>query len=225
VTAKAQGQVLRCVITQAVERIGHVFKRVGSCTKLGLSILGLCYTFANLVATGLRRGRNGPGASVSGPRSDRGVNEWMMLRRGRIQGIRLVEAVEWRNDRADRTPFRCGDRHGPPTKRRSAEIRGRQGRRHRSCGVASARCIIPTDARSHQARSSRLHGPHDGRRDVGSVSLYRGYKRGVVAAAVRRNRTLRQDIFGSVDDFLNQFIRAPEISASATDGGHAGIRG
>jgi membrane dipeptidase len=57
-TAKSHGKVAMMLITQAADMIGTDLKRVGIMHRLGFRILGMCYTFANLVGDGCGERRN-----------------------------------------------------------------------------------------------------------------------------------------------------------------------
>src|SRR6185436_4638873 len=76
--AKDSGKVAMMLVTQAADMLGSDMKRLGIMHRLGFRIVGMCYTFANLVGDGCGERRNA-GVSFLGKELIAAVNELPMM--------------------------------------------------------------------------------------------------------------------------------------------------
>ena len=204
--AKAEGKVAMMLITQAVDMIGSDLKRIGIMHRLGFRILGLCYTFANLAGDGCGERRNA-GLSFLGRELIAAVNELpLMLDVSHAGHQTSLEAVELARrpciTHANAYAVVANDRN---KKDEVLKIVAAKGGVIGLCGLPrSVHHPAPTlthmlDHLDHLVKTM-------GAEHVGlGLDYVEGFKKaGIVLPQSRRNRTLRPDIFGSVDDFLNQ---------------------
>ena len=204
--AKAEGKVAMMLVTQAVDMIGSDLKRVGIMHKLGFRILGLCYTFANLCGDGCGERRNA-GLSFLGRDLIAAVNELPMMLDVSHSGHQTsFEAVELATrpciTHANAYAVVANDRN---KKDEVLKIVAAKGGVIGLCGLPrSVYHPDPTlahmlDHLDHLVKT--MGAAHAGL----GLDYVEGFKKaGYVLPQSRRNRTLRPDIFGSVDDFLNQ---------------------
>ena len=204
--AKAEGKVAMMLVTQAVDMIGSDLKRVGIMHKLGFRILGLCYTFANLCGDGCGERRNA-GLSFLGRDLIAAVNEMPMMLDVSHSGHQTsLEAVELATrpciTHANAYAVVANDRN---KKDEVLKIVAAKGGVIGLCGLPrSVYHPDPTlahmlDHLDHLVKT--MGAAHAGL----GLDYVEGFKKaGYVLPQSRRNRTLRPDIFGSVDDFLNQ---------------------
>ena len=205
-TAKANGKVAMMLITQAVDMIGNDLKRVGIMHRLGYRILGLCYTFANLAGDGCGELRNA-GVSFLGRDLIAAVNELPMMLDVSHAGHRTsLEAVELARrpcvTHANAYAVVANDRNKQDEVLKIVAAKG---------GVIGL-CGLPRSVYHPEPTLAHMLDHLDhlvktmGAEHVGlGLDYVEGFKKaGVVLPQSRRNRTLRPDIFGSVDDFLNQ---------------------
>ena len=204
--AKAEGKVAMMLVTQAVDMIGSDLKRVGIMHKLGFRILGLCYTFANLCGDGCGERRNA-GLSFLGRDLIAAVNELPMMLDVSHSGHQTsLEAVELATrpciTHANAYAVVANDRN---KKDEVLKIVAAKGGVIGLCGLPrSVYHPDPTlahmlDHLDHLVKT--MGAAHAGL----GLDYVEGFKKaGYVLPQSRRNRTLRPDIFGSVDDFLNQ---------------------
>jgi membrane dipeptidase len=229
-TAKARGKVAMMLITQAADMIGSDLKRVGIMHRLGLRILGLCYTFANLVGDGCGERRDA-GVSFLGRELIAAVNELPMMLDVSHSGHRTSrEAVELAArpcvTHANAYAVVPNDRN---KKDEVLEIVTAKGGVIGLCGLPrSVRHPDPTLAHMLDHLDYLVKTMGAGHVGLG-LDFVEGYKdAGVVLPQSRRNRTLRPDIFGSVDDFLNQAYprgledirKAPNLTQGMLDRGY-----
>ena len=204
--AKAEGKVAMMLVTQAVDMIGADLKRVGIMHRLGFRILGLCYTFANLCGDGCGERRNA-GLSFLGRDLVAAVNELPMMLDVSHSGHQTsLEAVELATKpcitHANAYAVVANDRNKKDEVLRIVAAKG---------GVIGL-CGLPRSVHHPDPSLSHMLDHLDhlvktmGAAHVGlGLDYVEGFKKaGFVLPQSRRNRTLRPDIFGSVDDFLNQ---------------------
>jgi membrane dipeptidase len=229
--AKAQGKIAMMLITQAADMIGNDLKRVGIMHKLGYRILGLCYTFANLVGDGCGERRNA-GISFLGRELIAAVNELPMMLDVSHSGHQTsLDAVELARrpcaTHANAYAVVANDRNKKDEVLKFIAAKG---------GVVGL-CGLPRSVHHPDPTLAHMLDHLDylvktmGAAHVGlGLDYVEGYKEaGVVLPQSRRNRTLRPDIFGSVDDFLNQAYprgledirKAPNLTQGMLDRGYS----
>jgi membrane dipeptidase len=204
--AKAKGRVAMVLVTQAAEMVEKDLKRVGLLHRLGYRVLGLAYSFANLLGDGCAETRNG-GLTFLGREFVAAVNELPMMLDLSHAGHRTsLEAAELARapcvTHANAYAVTANDRN---KKDEVLDILKAKGGVIGLCGLPrSVKHPDPTldDMLVHlEYLVQRIGAEHVGL----GLDYVEGYKAaGVVLPQSRRNRTLRPDIFGSVDDFLNQ---------------------
>lgn len=204
--AKAQGNVAVVLVTQSAEMIEKDMKRVGILHRLGFRVLGLAYTFANLYADGCGERREA-GLTFLGKDLIAAVNELpMMLDLSHAGHHSTLEAALLA--RAPCVTHANSYSVNPNDRNKKDEVLkalAEKGSVIGLCGLPrSVHALDPTlDAvLDHLDYMAALIGTEH----VGlGLDYVEGFKKaGVVMPQSRRNRTLRPDIFGSVDDFLNQ---------------------
>ncbi len=229
--ARAQGKVAMMLITQAADMIGNDLKRIGIMHRLGFRILGLCYTFANLAGDGCGERRNA-GVSFLGRDLIAAVNELPMLLDVSHSGHQTsLEAAELARrpcvTHANAYVVVANDRNKKDEVLKIvAAKRGVIG----LCGLPRA-VHHPDPTLAHMLDHLDHLVKTMGAEHVGlGLDYVEGYKdAGVVLPQSRRNRTLRPDIFGSVDDFLNQSYprgledirQAPNLTQGMLDRGYS----
>jgi membrane dipeptidase len=204
--AKASGKVAMLFVTQATDMIEKDLKRVRIMYELGFRILGLCYTFANLMGDGCGERRNA-GLSYLGKDLVAAVNELPMMLDVSHSGHQTsLEAVELATrpcvTHANAYAVTPNDRN---KKDEVLKIVAQKG------GVIGLNALPRTVKANDPALADMmLHLDYltqvMGAEHVGlGLDYVEGFKKaGVVLPQSVRNRTLRPDIFGSVDDFLHQ---------------------
>lgn len=204
--AKVQGKVAMMLITQAVDMIGSDLKRVGIMHRLGFRILGLCYTFANLVGDGCGERRNA-GVSFLGRELIAAVNELpIMLDVSHSSHLTSLEAAELARrpcvTHANAYAVVANDRN---KKDEVLKIIAAKGGVIGLCGLPRS-VHHPAPTLVHMLDHLDYLVKTMGAEHVGlGLDYVEGFKKaGFVLPQSRRNRTLRPDIFGSVDDFLTQ---------------------
>jgi membrane dipeptidase len=228
--AKAQGKIAMMLITQAADMLGNDLKRVGIMHRLGFRILGLCYTFANLVGDGCGERRNA-GVSFLGRELIAAANELPMMLDVSHSGHQTsLEAVEL----ARRPCVTHGNAYAVTANDRNKKdevlkIVAAKGGVIGLCGLPRA-VHHPDPTLAHMLDHLDYLVKTMGAEHVGlGLDYVEGYKdAGVVLPQSRRNRTLRPDIFGSVDDFLNQSYprgledirKAPNLTQGMLDRGY-----
>lgn len=204
--ARAQGKIAMMLITQAADMIGSDLKRVGVMHRLGFRILGMCYTFANLVGDGCGERRNA-GLSFLGRELVAAVNELPMMLDVSHSGHQTsLEAVQLAKrpcvTHANAYAVVANDRN---KKDEVLKIVTQKGGVIGLCGLPRS-VHHPDPTLAHMLDHLDYLVTTMGADHVGlGLDYVEGYKdAGIVLPQSRRNRTLRPDIFGSVDDFLNQ---------------------
>lgn len=229
--ARAQGKVGMMLITQAADMIGTDLKRVGIMHKLGFRILGMCYTFANLVGDGCGELRNA-GLSFLGRELIAAIDELPMMvdvshsgHQTSLESVRLAKrpCVTHANAYA----VVANDRN---KKDEVLKIVAQKGGVIGLCGLPrSVHHPVPTLGHMLDHLDYLVKTMGAGHVGLG-LDYVEGYKdAGFVLPQSRRNRTLRPDIFGSVDDFLNQSYprgledirKAPNLTQGMCDRGHS----
>jgi membrane dipeptidase len=204
--AKDSGKVAMMLVTQAADMLGSDMKRLGVMHRLGFRIVGMCYTFANLVGDGCGERRNA-GVSFLGKEFVAAVNELpMMLDLSHSGHQTSLEAAGLARapccTHANAYAVVANDRN------KKDEVLGIIAAKHGVVGL----CGLPRSVRHPDPTLEHMLEHLDylvqtmGAGHVGlGLDYVEGYKAaGVVLPQSRRNRTLRPDIFGSVDDFLHQ---------------------
>ncbi len=204
--AKAAGKVAMMLVTQAADMIGSDLKRIGIMHRLGFRILGLCYTFANLAGDGCGERRDA-GLSFLGKELIAAVNELpMMLDLSHSGHQTSLEAAQLARapccTHANAYAVNANDRNKKDEVLKLIAAKG---------GVIGL-CGLPRSVHHPEPTLVHMLGHLDylvqtmRAEHVGlGLDYVEGYKQaGIVLPQSRRNRTLRPDIFGSVDDFLNQ---------------------
>jgi membrane dipeptidase len=229
-TAKSHGKVAMMLITQAADMIGTDLKRVGIMHRLGFRILGMCYTFANLVGDGCGERRNA-GLSFLGRELVAAVDELPMMldvshsgHQTSLEAVQLARAPCITHANAYAVTANDRNKHDEVL-RIVAEKGGVIG----LCGLPRA-VHHPDPTLAHMLDHLDYLVKTMGAEHVGlGLDYVEGYKdAGVVLPQSRRNRTLRPDIFGSVDDFLNQSYprgledirQAPNLTQGMLDRGY-----
>jgi membrane dipeptidase len=204
--AKAEGKLGIILGTQGASMVQDKLWRVGLLARLGCRIIGLAYTQGNLLADGCGELRDA-GLTFLGREFVDAVNEQPMLldlshsgHRARAEATERARAPVCTHS----NPWHAvqNDRN---TKDETAEAIVAKG------GMVGA-CALPTtvkakdatlgDLLDHVGHWSRLVGAENVGLGFDFVEAYK--ESGVVLAESQRWRTLRPDIFGTVDDFLHQ---------------------
>lgn len=204
--AKRAGRIALVMVTQSAEMCDKEPKRVAILWRLGFRVLGLAYTFANLYGDGCGEPRDA-GLTFLGRELIAAVNELpMMLDLSHAGHRTALEAAELARapclTHANAYAVEPNDRNHKDEVLRAIAGKG---------GVAGL-CGLPRSVRAHAPTLADMMRHLDhllavmGEGHVGlGLDYVEGFKRaGTVLPVSRRNRTLRPDIFGSVDDFLNQ---------------------
>lgn len=204
--AKREGKIALVLITQALDMVEKDPQRVRTLYRLGFRVLGLCYTFANLLGCGCGELRDG-GVTFLGKDVISAVNELPIMLDVSHSGHQTsLEAAQ-----LARAPVVT---HGnayaitPNDRNKKNEVLRAVTEKGGVIGLNALPCAVAPQSPSlhhmldHVDYITRSFG-------MGSMGLgldyVEGFKRAnqVLPQSVR-NRTLRPDIFGSVDDFLNQ---------------------
>ncbi len=204
--ARERGRIAMVLVTQAAEMIEKDLKRVALLHRLGYRVLGLAYSFGNLLGDGCAEIRNG-GLTFLGREFVDAVNELpMMLDLSHAGHQTTLEAAQRARapcvTHANAYSVVANDRN---KKDEVLALLKEKGGVIGLCGLPrSVKHPAPTldDMLAHLDYLVRAIGAEH----VGlGLDYVEGYKdAGTILPQSRRNRTLRPDIFGSVDDFLNQ---------------------
>ncbi len=229
--AREQGKIALVLITQAADMIEKDLSRVRKLHDLGFRVLGVCYTFANLLGCGCGELRDG-GLTFFGKDFVVAVNELsMMLDVSHAGHQTSLDAVE-----LARAPVVT---HGnayaitPNDRNKKDEVLKIVAEKGGVIGLnAMPRPVDPDDpSLEHMLRHVDYITGKFGMHSMGlGLDYVEGFKReGKVLPQSVRNRTLRPDIFGSVDDFLNQnyardlenIEKLPNLSRRLVEKGYA----
>ncbi len=204
--AKAQGKIALVLITQAADMIDRDPARVRILYDMGFRVLGVCYTFASLLGCGCGELRDG-GLTFLGKDFVAAVNELPIMldvshagHQTSLDAVKLARApVVTHGNAYAITP---NDRNKKDDVLKIVTEKG---------GViglnAMPRPVDPDDpSLEHMLRHVDYITGKFGMHSMGlGLDYVEGFKReGKVLPQSVRNRTLRPDIFGSVDDFLHQ---------------------
>lgn len=208
--AKREGKIALVLITQALDMVDKEPQRVRVLYDLGFRVVGLCYTFANLLGCGCGELRDG-GVTFLGRDVISAVNELpMMLDVSHAGHQTSLDAVQY----ARAPVVTHGNAYAitPNDRNKKDEVLHIVAEKGGVIGLNALPCTVaprnPTLERmlDHVDYVTRTFG-------MGSMGLgldyVEGFKREsrILPQSVR-NRTLRPDIFGSVDDFMNQAYAA-----------------
>lgn len=204
--AKAQGKIALVLITQAADMIEKDPARVRTLHDMGFRVLGVCYTFANLLGCGCGELRDG-GLTFLGKDFVAAVNELpLMLDVSHAGHQTSLDAVQ-----LARAPVVT---HGnayavtPNDRNKKDDVLKIVAEKGGVIGLnAMPRPVAASDASlEHMLRHVDYITGKFGMHCMGlGLDYVEGFKReGKVLPQSVRNRTLRPDIFGSVDDFLHQ---------------------
>jgi membrane dipeptidase len=204
--ARASGRIAVVLVTQAADMVERRLERVALLHRLGIRILGLCYTFANLYGDGCGELRDA-GLTFLGRELIAAVNELPMLLDVSHSGHRTTEeAIELARrpcvTHASAHAVEANDRNKTDAAIRALAAKG---------GVIGA-CALPRAVRAHDPSLDHFLDHIEymvglvGGKHVGiGLDFTEGYQAaGEILPQSRRNRTLRPDIFGTVEDFLIQ---------------------
>jgi membrane dipeptidase len=208
--AKREGRIALVLITQAMDMIEKDPQRVRVLYRLGFRIVGVCYTFANLLGCGCGELNDG-GVTFLGKDVISAVNELPMMldvshagHKTSLDAVQLARAPVVTH--ANAYSIASNDRNKKDDVLRIVAEKG---------GVVGLNALPCTVAAKNPSLSHMLdHADYiTGTFGPGSLGLgldyVVGFKRAnqILPQSVR-NRTLRPDIFGSVDDFMNQAYAA-----------------
>ena len=204
--AKAQGKIALVLITQAADMIEKDPVRVRTLYDMGFRVLGVCYTFANLLGCGCGELRDG-GLTFLGKDFVAAVNELpLMLDVSHAGHQTSLDAVQ-----LARAPVVT---HGnayavtPNDRNKKDDVLKIVAEKGGVIGLnAMPRPVDPVDpSLEHMLRHVDYITGKFGMQSMGlGLDYVEGFKReGKVLPQSVRNRSLRPDIFGSVDDFLNK---------------------
>ncbi len=232
--ARREGKIALMMVTQSAEMIGDQLNRLGILYRLGLRVLGLAYTFANPYGDGCGERRNA-GLTFLGRDLVAAVNELPMM-------LDLSHA-------GARTSFEAAELARAPcvTHSNAFTVVANDRNKHddtlrivaQKAGVIGL-CALPRSVRHPDPTLADMMVHLDymlslmGERAVGlGLDHVEGFKdAGFIMPHSRRNRTLRPDIFGSVQDFLDvpypagiETIRqAPNVTQAMLDRGYSEAR-
>lgn len=235
--AKEQGKIALVLITQAADMIEKDLSRVRKLHDLGFRVLGVCYTFANLLGCGCGELRDG-GLTFLGKDFVAAVNELPMMldvshagHQTSLDAVQLARAPVVTHGNA--YAISQNDRNKKDDVLKTVAEKG---------GViglnAMPRPLAPKDASlEHMLQHVDYITGKFGMQSMGlGLDYVEGFKKeGKVLPQSVRNRTLRPDIFGSVDDFLSQdyakdlekIEKLPNLTRSLLGKGYTGgdVRG
>lgn len=204
--AKEQGKIALVLITQAADMIEKDPARVRVLYDMGFRVLGVCYTFANLLGCGCGELRDG-GLTFLGKDFVAAVNELPMMldvshagHQTSLDAAQLARAPVVTHGNA--YAISQNDRNKKDDVLKTVSEKG---------GViglnAMPRPLAVKDASlEHMLQHVDYITGKFGMQSMGlGLDYVEGFKKeGKVLPQSVRNRTLRPDIFGSVDDFLHQ---------------------
>lgn len=204
--ARAQGKIALVLITQAADMIEKEPARVRTLYRMGFRVLGVCYTFANLLGCGCGELHDG-GLTFLGKDFVAAVNELpMMLDVSHAGHQTSLDAAG-----LARAPvITHGNAYAvtPNDRNKKDDVLKIVSEKGGVIGLnAMPRPVAPKGASlEHMLRHVDYITGKFGMQSMGlGLDYVEGFKReGKVLPQSVRNRTLRPDIFGTVDDFLSQ---------------------
>ena len=203
--AKREGRIAVVLITQAMDMVEKDPQRVRVLHRLGFRVLGVCYTFANLLGSGCGELRDG-GVTFFGKDVISAVNELPMMldvshagHQTSLDAAQLARAPVITH--ANAYAITPNDRNKKDEVIRTVVDKG---------GVIGLNALPATVSAEHATLAGMLDHVDYITRTFGMACMglgldyVEGFKRaGHILPQSVRNRTLRPDIFGSVDDFLS----------------------
>lgn len=204
--AKREGKIALVLITQAGDLVEKDVKRVNILYRMGFRVLGVCYTFANLLGCGCGEMRDG-GVTFLGKDYIAAVNELPMLLDVSHAGHQTsLDAAQLA--RAPVVTHANAYSVTPNDRNKKDEVLSIVAEKGGVIGLNALPCTVASKdpALSHMIGHAEYISGKFGSQAVGlGLDYVEGFKReGKILPQSMRNRTLRPDIFGSVDDFLNQ---------------------
>jgi membrane dipeptidase len=202
--AKREGRIALVLITQAMDMIEKEPQRVRVLHRLGFRVLGVCYTFANLLGCGCGELRDG-GLTFLGKDAVAAVNELPMMLDVSHSGHQTsLDAAELARapviTHANAYAVTPNDRNKKDDVIRTVVEKGGV------IGLNALPCTVsPKNASlAHMFDHVDYVTKKFGMASMGlGLDYVEGFKKaGHILPQSVRNRTLRPDIFGSVDDFL-----------------------
>lgn len=232
--AKRDGRIALMMVTQSAEMIGDQLNRLGILYRLGLRVLGLAYTFANPYGDGCGERRNA-GLTFLGHDLVAAVNELPMMldlshagARTSFEAAGLAKAPCVTHGNAYTVVANDRNKHDETLR----IVAGKAG--------VIGLCALPRSVKHPEPAVADMMVHLDyllalmGEGAVGlGLDHVEGFKdAGFIMPQSRRNRTLRPDIFGSVQDFLDvsyprniETIRqAPNLTHAMLDRGYSEAR-
>lgn len=204
-SAKREGKIALVLITQAMDMIEKDPPRVRVLHRLGFRVLGVCYTFANLLGCGCGEINDG-GLTFHGKDVVAAVNELPMMLDVSHSGHQTsLDAVQLA--RAPVVTHANAYAVTPNARNKKDEVIATVVGKGGVVGLNA----LPRTVAEKDATLTRMLDHVDyitqkfGMNAMGlGLDYVEGFKQaGHVMPQSVRNRTLRPDIFGSVDDFLN----------------------
>jgi membrane dipeptidase len=204
--AKEQHKIALVLITQAADMVEKDLGRVRILYRMGFRVLGVCYTFANLLGCGCGELRDG-GLTFLGKDFVAAVNELpLMLDVSHAGHQTSLDAVELA--KAPVVTHANAYAVTPNDRNKKDEVLRIVAEKGGVIGLNALPCTVSPKAPSleHMLQHVAYITGRFGERSMGlGLDYVEGFKReGKVLPQSVRNRTLRPDIFGSVDDFLSQ---------------------
>jgi membrane dipeptidase len=229
--AREQHKIALVLITQAADMIEKDLGRVRILYRMGFRVLGVCYTFANVLGCGCGELRDG-GLTFLGKDFVAAVNELpLMLDVSHAGHQTSLDAVELA--RAPVVTHANAYAVTPNDRNKKDEVLRIVADKGGVIGLNALPCAVSPKNPSleHLLRHVDYITGKFGTHSMGlGLDYVEGFKReGKVLPQSVRNRTLRPDIFGSVDDFLNQdyakdlekIEKLPNLTAGLFAKGHA----
>lgn len=228
--AKQEGKIALVLITQAADMIEKDLKRVDILYRLGFRVLGICYTFANLLGCGCGELRDS-GVTFLGKDFIAAVNELpLMLDVSHAGHQTSLDAVQLA--RAPVVTHANVYAVTPNDRNKKDEVLRVVAEKGGVVGLNALPCTVAPEnpGLAHMLQHVDYITRTFGMNCMGlGLDYVEGFKReGKVLPQSVRNRTLRPDIFGSVDDFLNQSYakglekieKLPNLTAGLWDRGY-----
>ncbi len=235
--ANARGRIAVILVTQAMDMVEKDPRRVALLFRLGYRVLGVCYTFANLLGCGCGELNDG-GLTFFGKDVIAAVNELPIMldvshsgHQTSLDAVRIARAPCVTH--ANAYAVVANDRN------KKAEVLSIIAAKGGVAGLNS----LPSSVRQPDPKNATLDDvmtqldymlAHVGETHVGlGLDYVEGYKRaGVVQPQSVRNRTLRPDLFGSVDDYLEvkyprgltYITELPNLTQAMLDRGYSPTR-
>lgn len=202
--ARHDGKIALVLTTQAMDMVEKDPQRVRVLHRLGFRVLGMCYTFANLLGCGCGELRDG-GVTFLGKDVISAINELPMMvdvshagHQTSLDTAQLARAPVITH--ANAYAVTPNDRNKKDEVIRAVVDKG---------GVIGLNALPATVSAEHATLAGMLDHVDYITRTFGSAAMglgldyVEGFKKaGHILPQSVRNRTLRPDIFGSVDDFL-----------------------